>query len=108
MRLTIRRLMLAIAVFAVAMFIGQSYHRSGEYRREAKFYAGVAKRGQILAELVEAGEVRLEGYTAEESRRAVIQARRLADHARRMESKYEFAVYLPWLPMAPDPPRPTR
>jgi hypothetical protein len=38
----------------------------------------------------------------------VTQARRLAEHARRMESKYELAVYLPWLPMASDPPLPTR
>ncbi len=44
MRLTIWKMMLAVAVFTIALYVGLSYRRSGDYRRQAQFYAHVGER----------------------------------------------------------------
>jgi len=106
MRLTIRRMMLAVAVFAIALQVGLSYHRSGDYLRQAQVYARVGAAALVRARNVESGAAHLEGYTVEEKQRVVDQARRFAVYSSRLKAKYERAVYLPWLPVEPDPPPP--
>ena len=106
MRLTIRRMMLAVAVFTVAMNLGLSYRRSGDYRRQARFFARASESAVFRARNVESGAARLDGYTAEQKRKVVDQARRFVEYASRLKSKYERAAYLPWLPVEPDPPPP--
>jgi hypothetical protein len=104
MRLMIWKMMLAVAVFAIALNVGLSYRWSEGYRRQAQFYAHVGKAALFRARNVESGAARLDDYTAEQKQKAVDQARRLADYSFRLKSKYERAVYLPWLPVEPDSP----
>ena len=96
----------AVAVFAVALNIGLSYRMSGEYRRRALFYTRAGESAKNLAFHVESGETPLVGYTAEEKRKVVDQSREWIAYADRMRRKYEFASYLPWLAIQPDPPPP--
>jgi hypothetical protein len=106
MKFTIRRMMLAIAVFTIALYVGLSYRQSGVYRRQAQFYAHAGDVALVRARNVESGWARLDGYTAEERQKAVVQARRFAAYAARMKSKYDRATFLPWVPIATDPPLP--
>ncbi len=106
MRLTIRRMMLAVAVFTVAMNLGLSYRFSGDYRRQARFFARAGEIAAFRARNVESGAARLDGYTDEQKRKVVDQARRFVEYASRLKSKYERAAYVPWLPVEPDPPPP--
>jgi hypothetical protein len=48
----------------------------------------------------------MDGYTAEQKQKAVDQARRFAVYSSRLKSKYGRAVFLPWLPVEPDPAPP--
>jgi hypothetical protein len=106
MRLTVRRMMLAVAVFTVALHVGLSYRRSADYQREALFYTRAGEAALERAHAVESGAARLRGYTAEEVQRVADQARRFADYASRQKAKYERAAYLPFFPVKPDPPPP--
>jgi hypothetical protein len=103
MRYSIQRMMLAIAVFAIALYVGLSYRLSVDYRRRARFYARVGASALVRARNVQSGAARLDGYTAEQKQRMVDHARRLAEYSSRLKSKYERAVLLPWLPVEPDP-----
>jgi hypothetical protein len=95
MKFTIRKMMLAIAVFAIALCVGLSYRRSGNYRRQAQFYAHAGEVAFVRARNVESGAAHLEGYSAEEKRKVVDEARRFAAYASRLKSKYERATFLP-------------
>jgi hypothetical protein len=105
-RFTIRRMLLAVAVFAVALHLGLSYRLAGEYRRRALFYTRAGETALFRAQNVESGEAHLDGYTAEEKRNVVDQARRFVVYADQLKAKYERAVYIPWLPIESDPPPP--
>ena len=83
MRFTIRKMMLAIGVFTIALYIGLSYRRSWDYRRQAQFYAYAREVALDRARNVEVRAARLKGYTAEEKQKAVDQARRLAVYSSR-------------------------
>jgi hypothetical protein len=106
MRFTIRRMMLAIAVFALTLYIGLSYRQSGEYRRQAQFYSKAQKAALVRARNVESGAAILHGYTLEEKKRTVDYARRSAVIFSRLRAKYERAVLLPWFPLEGDEPLP--
>ena len=106
MRLTICKMMLAVAVFTIALYVGLSYRRSGDYRRQAQFYAHVGERALFRARNVESGWPPWNGYTAEQKQKEVDQGRQFAAYSSRLRSKYERAVYLPWLPVVRDPPLP--
>jgi hypothetical protein len=106
MRFTIRKMMFAIGVFTIALYIGLSYRRSWDYRRQAQFYVHAREVALVRARNVESGAAHLDGYTAEQKQKAVDQARRFAVYASRMKWKYERAVFLPWLPVEPDPAPP--
>jgi hypothetical protein len=105
-RITIRRMLLAVAVFAVTLNVGLSYRMSAEYRRRALFFTRAGESTSSLARNVESGVLRMQGYTEYEKRRVVEQARQMIEYAGRMKWKYECAAYLPWLPLKPDPPPP--
>jgi hypothetical protein len=106
MRFTIRKMMFAIGVFTIALYIGLSYRRSWDHRRQASFYADAREVAPVRARNVESGAAHPNGYTAEEKQKAVDQARRFAVYASRMKRNYERAVFLPWLPVEPDPAPP--
>lgn len=106
MRFTIRRMMLATAFFTLALYVGLSYRRSGDYVRQAQFYAHAREVALARARNVESGAGRLDSESAEEKQKAVDQARRFADHFSRMKSRYERAAFLPWLPVERDPAPP--
>src|SRR4051812_35465259 len=101
-RLTIRQMLLAVAIFAVALNIGLSYRMSGEYRRRAQFYTRAGEAASLRAQNVESGVLFMKGYTAEEKQNLIGQAKRLIEYANRMRAKYERAAYIPWLPLEPD------
>jgi hypothetical protein len=102
-RLTVRQLMIAVAVFAFSLEVGRAYRRSGDYRMQAWLYQERERVALRRARDVESGRIHLDGYTAQEKQRFVAQSRRFAAHAARMRAKYEWATYLPWLSVAPDP-----
>jgi hypothetical protein len=126
-RLTVRRLMAAVALAAVVMGVAREARRlsilSREYRRKALLSAreerqwrqGLAKRREYEAEawrLAAALRPRdrelAEWWAREASERAegvaVVRAT-LAHHAV-LRRKYEHAASRPWEPVAPDPPEP--
>ncbi len=106
MRFTIRRMVLAVAAFAIALHVGLSYRLSGYYRRQARFFARAGEAALVRARNIDSGAARLDGYTAEEKQNTADQAKRFAAYCSRLKSKYERAVFLPWLPVEPDPPPP--
>jgi hypothetical protein len=101
-RFTIRRMMLVIGVFTIALYVGLSYRRSWDYRRQAQFYAHAREVALVRARNIESGAAHLDGYTAEQKQKALDQARQLAVYSSRLKWKYERAVFLPWLPVEPD------
>ena len=106
MRITIRKMMLAIGVFTIALYVGLSYRRSWDYRRQAQLYAHAREIALVRARNVESGAAHLDWYTAEQKQKAVDQARQLAVYSSRLKRKYERAAFLPWLPVEPDPAPP--
>jgi hypothetical protein len=106
MRFTIRRMMLAIAVFTIALYVGLSYRRSAGYWRQARFWAHAKEVALVRARNVESGFARLDNAALEEKRRALGQATQFAAYSSRLESKYEQAAFLPWLPVERDPAPP--
>jgi hypothetical protein len=107
MRLKIRAMMLAVAVFAITLHVGStSYRRLVECRRQARFHASAENAAIFRARNIDSGAAKLHGYTADEKQRAADHARRFAAYSSRMKSKYERAVYLPFLPVEPDPTPP--
>ena len=106
MRFTIRRMMLAIAIFTVALYVGLSYRQSAEYWRQAQFWARAQGVALIRARNVESGFARLDDDTAEGKRKALDQARIFAEYSSRLKAKYKRAAFLPWLTVEPDPAPP--
>jgi hypothetical protein len=102
-RFTVRRMMIAVAVFAFSLEVGRAYRRSGDYWEQARLYERLERVALHRARDAEWGRIHLDGYTAQEKQRVVAQSRKLAAYSARMRAKYEWATYLPWLPIAPDP-----
>ena len=101
-RFTIRRMMLLIAVFTIALYIGLSYRNSGDYWRLAQFYAHAREAALVRARNIQSGAARLDGYTVEQKQRAADQSTQFAAYFSRLKSKYNRAAFLPWLPVASD------
>src|SRR5262245_44557187 len=116
-RLTTRRLMVLVAVVAVAIALGvESWKR----RRQAELYAvesylrgDAAKQAAILAsvdKLLAAADpadlARREKCQrlVDEQRQRLQEARRRLEHAAALRRAYERAARYPWLPLSPDPP----
>ncbi|MGO9469634.1 MAG: hypothetical protein ACLQIB_38225 [Isosphaeraceae bacterium] len=105
-RLTIRRMMLAIAVFTIALHVGLVYRRSPDHFRQARFWAHKRQVALVRARNVESGAARLNDASVAGKRNELETARRFAEYSSRMRSKYERAVFLPWLPVEADPDPP--
>jgi hypothetical protein len=106
MRFTIRRMMLAIAVFTIALYVGLSYRRSPDYWRQAQFWAHAKEVALVRARNVESGFARLDYVGVDEKRKALGQATQFAEYSSRLKSKYQRAAFLPWLPVERDPAPP--
>jgi hypothetical protein len=85
-RITVRRMMVAVAITGVGLG-WQLDRRSASLRREAARHAGdssLVSLEEICNPATEAGKV----------------------YHRAMAEKYRHAARYPWLPVAPDPPEP--
>jgi hypothetical protein len=96
-RITVRRLMVAIAVVALALTL---VVRAGRFRRLADYHLRES-RMLIIHPLKDGTELRV--ATADDGRR--IPYGRHKWH-RQLWAKYSAAARSPWLPIAPDPPMP--
>ena len=102
-RLTIRRLMVAVAMMGVMLgLVVGLWHRSENYRRGALTHAGEA----LLCEDAAWGVVRMTNGSKEEAASQAGALLLLKAHHEAMREKYERAARHPWLPVAPDPPEP--
>ena len=99
--------MFAIAVFTIALHVGLAYRRSSpDHFRQARFWAHKRQVALVRARNVESGAARLNDSSVAGKRRELETARRFAEYSSRMRSKYQRAVFLPWLPVEPDPAPP--
>lgn len=106
LRLTVRTMMLAIGVFAVALYLGLlAQRRSADYRHQARFWDHAYRVAVVRARCIESGDL-FADRTAEDKQREVDQAKRFAAHAFRLQKQYQRAVFLPLLPLEPDPAPP--
>lgn len=105
-RLTVRRLMIAVAV--LALLLG-GYVKVVEYRRLALIYRGKAQDHagmestlrMIAARQGDASPVDISLKPGTPSIRFPVRA--VAEFEAKLKRKYERAAARPWLPVAPDP-----
>ncbi len=100
-RFTVRRLMVAVALAAVAIggvaWVARVERLASEYRRQyARHSAEVQRYGEEASKALGLGG----------GRERHVRASRLAAYHARLESKYGRAAHNPWLPVEPDPPPP--
>ena len=106
-RFTIRRLMVAVAVVAIAVYGSVLWRRSVEYRHRAEDALNLAKRLNDTRNAIEESIAALRGGNyriALISRRD--QLRREIDYWDAARIKYSRVALYPFLPVAPDPPEP--
>ena len=100
-RFTIRRMMVVVAVTAIAFGGAAGLARverlASEYRR---LYARHSAEAQRFSE--EASRA----LVLRNARDRYVRASRLADYHAHLEAKYQHAAHNPWLPVEPDPPPP--
>jgi hypothetical protein len=103
----LRTLLIAMTLVAVAIVLVQ---RSQRFRETARRHAIGVSMASSAAESVEVFHLRY-GFQdrvsppAPESVRKAEEWRELAAYHQRLQAKYERAAWLPFLPVAPDPPR---
>ena len=95
-RITIRRLMVCIALVALASAIAITFKRSREYRVLAEMNAALERESVALASL---GKVNGDSHR-------VATGNQLAAYYRALMIKYEQAARSPWSHVEPDPPKP--
>jgi hypothetical protein len=89
---TVRRLLIGVAITAVALGVPPWSRRRGEsFRQRAIYHAEESEGGWVDGGLTKAQIDRIQS--------------RLAYHGM-MAVKYRWAARYPWLPVAPDPPLP--
>ena len=93
-RFTLRWMMAAVAIAALAAGAMRMGRRSPEYREAAEEHAIC----EDFYRLALANESRMDDPSYPATCRARL------DYHRIMREKYEFAARYPWLPVAPDPP----
>ena len=100
-RITVRRLMIAVALIALGMGVGRVAWLGITYRRRADWHA---VRHEIARDRVVWAERMVgRGYLAPGAKLA---AESEADYHAALGRKYEHAAARPWLPVEPDPPGP--
>ena len=96
-RFTVRRMMVAVCVLAVALFTAVMLRRSYEYRERALENADAEELSLSYAD---------EGRGENGDPQRVARGEQMAAYHRALRIKYERARWYPWLPVAPDPPEP--
>jgi hypothetical protein len=95
-RVTIRRVMVAIAVMAVVFGV---WVRRKQFLDRARYYADASL--SPISDPPPPGDDALQEWESEQARQ-----RERVEHFERLGLKYERAARYPWLPVAPDPPEP--
>jgi hypothetical protein len=96
-RFTVRRLMVAVAVVALALFLAVMLRRSYEYRERALENAEAEQLSMSYAD---------EGRGEHGDPQRVARGKQMAAYHRALRIKYESACWSPWTTFAPDPPEP--
>jgi membrane protein required for beta-lactamase induction len=116
-RVTVRWLMVIVAVVALALGAGQMTRRSRDYRDRAEYHRrreaeharearlATIRPGKTIENYLEArggrdfsGRIR--------SERSASHLIALSEYHGKMKSKYSIAALFPWLPVEPDTPPP--
>jgi hypothetical protein len=100
-RFSIRRLLVAVALFAL-VFAGEEATRR-RWESLASVYRGKAGRCEHVA-LVALHSSDLEAARGNDSEMRKL--KRIVDHHVALARKYQHAARRPWVPVAPDPPEP--
>ena len=108
-RLTVRRLMIVVAV--VTVLLGAAYKfaecnlLARFYRVEAQYHAD---RESALREIAakDGGESLINFTPRTDTRSKRFPIRVMADFEAKLKRKYDRAASRPWLPVPPDPPEP--
>jgi hypothetical protein len=113
-RLTVRRMMIAVAAVALLMFAVDCVRRSSVYRHQADLYALAEDHALWVAHKTE--EVERYWQDHPEKRAEAMSrlyhwhgpepARKLAAYHARLKRKYHRAMWRPWEAVEPDPPFP--
>jgi hypothetical protein len=96
-RLTVRRLMAAIAVVALALGLATMLKRSADFRALAAEQADAEAMSLSYAD---------EARGANGDRQRVARGEQMAAYHRALRIKYEYAARYPWITPEPDPPIP--
>ena len=119
-RCTVRRLMVVVAIVALAFGGWGAFVRyraivtlSDGYRRQAIYYSAFASLSEgeafefdAVAAAKKKPPDRYPGWTWEALANGGARERRLGNYYRTLAKKYEQAARYPWLPVDPDPPYP--
>jgi hypothetical protein len=110
-RLTVRRLLVAVAVVEAAAGVEALRRRSEGFRELALYHASeetlYLDHARLWDEGQSAGCTEIPpDATPEEYAQGARRCRLRAAYAAGLSRKYERAAARPWLPVAPDPPRP--
>jgi hypothetical protein len=113
MRFTVRRLMIAVAVVAIAVWLPIILTRRAKYHRLAREFdakATVARafgpRGSLHADAVDIRVGTVYVFQREPNGAPFDCVGAHSDYYAAMKAKYERAARYPFLPVAPDPPEP--
>jgi hypothetical protein len=94
-RLSIRRMMIVVAIVAACFWGSASIRRRGRFSDMARIW------GNTEAALCETAQGSVPGPHGDPAYNRV-----LAEYSGKMRMKYERAARYPWLPVEPDPPEP--
>jgi hypothetical protein len=117
-RVTVRRLMLAVAIVAIAFGGWGAWVRyraivtlSEGYQKRATYFSAFASfsdREALEYEVVAAEKKKTPdpypGMTLERLARGGASERKVGDYYRALAKKYQQAARAPWIPIEPDPP----
>jgi hypothetical protein len=96
-RITVRRLMVLIALASLAMAVAIMVKRSAEFRAIAAEQADAEQMSHAYAD---------DARGEDGDRQRVARGEQMAGYHRELRIKYEQAAWYPWLPVDPDPPIP--
>jgi hypothetical protein len=110
-RLTVRWLMIAVAIVALIVFCEQTRRRWLDYRARYEDYEFFAREMRASAEHPRLGLCGMGGQLGERELAELLleeaeSSLRYAAYFDAMRAKYDAAMRRPWLPVAPDPPEP--
>jgi hypothetical protein len=104
-RFTVRRMMVAVAIIGIVVWLGIAGGRHWRYRRLAASYASK----ESLARNFSSGELtatRITFFLKRPCGESTTSVMAHLGYYAEMRAKYDHAARHPWLPVAPDPPEP--